>query len=82
MVCYGIAFMVLSQIIINIGMCLQLLPVIGITLPFMSAGGSSTLSIYVAIGLIMSIYRQNIEVEPENFTLSGISTPYSNYKDK
>ncbi len=82
LVCYGIAFMVLSQIIINIGMCLQLLPVIGITLPFMSAGGSSTLSIYVAIGLIMSIYRQNIEVEPENFTLSGISTPYSNYKDK
>lgn len=82
LVCYGVAFMILSQIIINIGMCLQLLPVIGITLPFMSAGGSSTLSIYVAIGLIMSIHRQNIETEPENFIVSGIVTPYSNYKTK
>lgn len=82
LICYGIAFMLLSQIVINIGMCLQLLPVIGITLPFMSAGGSSTLSIYVAIGLVMSIYRQNIEIEPENFTLSGINTPYSDYKNR
>lgn len=82
LICYGIAFMIMSQIIINIGMCLQLLPVIGITLPFLSAGGSSTLSIYVAIGLIMSIYRQNIEIEPENFTLSGINTPYSDFKTK
>ncbi len=80
LICYGLAFMILSQIVINIGMCLQLLPVIGITLPFMSAGGSSTLSIYVAVGLIMSIYRQNIEIEPENFRITGISTPYSNYK--
>ncbi len=82
LMCYGIAFMILSQIVINIGMCLQLLPVIGITLPFMSAGGSSTLSIYVAIGLIMSVYRQNIETEPENFIVSGVVTPYSNYKTK
>lgn len=82
LICYGIAFMIMSQIIINIGMCLQLLPVIGITLPFLSAGGSSTLSIYVAIGLVMSVYRQNIEIEPENFTLSGISTPYSDYNSK
>ncbi|MBE6754911.1 MAG: rod shape-determining protein RodA [Ruminococcaceae bacterium] len=82
LVCYGIAFMILSQIVINIGMCLQLLPVIGITLPFMSAGGSSTLSIYVAMGLIMSVYRQNIETDPENFIVSGIVTPYSNYKTK
>ena len=82
LICYGIAFMILSQIVINIGMCLQLLPVIGITLPFMSAGGSSTLSIYVAIGLIMSVYRQNIETEPENFIITGSITPYSNYKTK
>ncbi len=82
LVCYGLAFMILSQIVINIGMCLQLLPVIGITLPFMSAGGSSTLSIYVAIGLILSVYRQNIDTEPENFRMVGSITPYSNYKTK
>ncbi|MPN11582.1 putative FtsW-like protein [bioreactor metagenome] len=82
LVCYGIAFMIASQIIINIGMCLKLLPVIGITLPFMSAGGSSTLSIYIAVGLLMSVYRYNIEVEPVNFRLSNINTTYSNTFNK
>ena len=82
LVCYGLAFMILSQIVINIGMCMQLLPVIGITLPFMSAGGSSTLSIYVAIGLILSVYRQNIDTEPESFRMTGRITPYSNYRTK
>ena len=44
--CYGVAGMIAGQIIINIGMCLMLLPVIGITLPFFRAGGSSNLCIY------------------------------------
>ena len=46
LLCYGTAFMIGSQVIINIGMCLMLLPCIGITLPFVSAGGSSNLCIY------------------------------------
>ena len=59
MICYGVMLMIISQIIINIVMCLSLLPVIGITLPFMSAGGSSTISLYIAIGLVLSIYRSS-----------------------
>ena len=55
--CYGVAAMLASQVIINIGMCLVIFPVIGITLPFFSAGGSSNLCLYIGIGLIMSIYR-------------------------
>ena len=55
--CCGVAAMIAGQSIINIGMCLRLLPVIGITLPFFSAGGSSTLCLYVGIGLVMSAYR-------------------------
>ena len=42
--------------IVNIGMCVSLLPVIGITLPFFSSGGSSLVSSYIGIGLILSIY--------------------------
>ncbi len=61
-VCSGVAFMLGSQIMVNIGMCTKLLPVIGITLPFISAGGSSTLCIYLALGLILSIYRSSFEV--------------------
>ena len=37
-------------------MCLMVLPVIGITLPFLSAGGSSVLAIYLGLGLVLSVY--------------------------
>ena len=47
----GVAGMIVVQTVENIGMCLCLLPVVGITLPFLSAGGSSVLSIYMIIGI-------------------------------
>ncbi len=53
----GVSAMFLVQIIINVGMCVGLTPVIGITLPFFSAGGSSMLSVWLAIGLVMSVMR-------------------------
>lgn len=67
LMCYGMAAMIAAQVIINIGMCLVIFPVIGITLPFFSAGGSSNLCIYIGIGLIMSIYRFNKEKEVTNY---------------
>lgn len=77
LLCFGTAFMLASQVVINIGMCLMLLPSIGITLPFVSAGGSSNLCVYFAIGLVMSVYRFNCNREPINFRLTHISTPFS-----
>lgn len=53
--CTGIMAMIGAQSVINIGMNLRLLPVIGITLPFFSAGGSSLLSLYIAIGVALSV---------------------------
>ena len=47
------------QIIINLGMNLSLLPVIGVTLPFFSAGGTSALMMYLCVGLVMSVYMHN-----------------------
>lgn len=77
--CYGIASMIVAQVIINIGMCLMLLPVIGITLPFFSAGGTSTLCLYIGIGLVFSIYRYNRSREAVNFRLTKIASPFSEY---
>lgn len=54
-ICIGIAAMFIIQIIENIGMCLGIMPVIGITLPFLSYGGSSALSVYISIGLVLSV---------------------------
>ena len=47
--------MIAFQSIINISMCLMIMPVIGVTLPFLSAGGSSVLSTYIGIGLVLAV---------------------------
>lgn len=54
-ICYGFFAMFFSQCIINIGMCLSLLPVVGITLPLMSAGGTSVCITYLGVGLVLSV---------------------------
>lgn len=74
--CIGVAAMIASQVIVNIGMCLMLLPCIGITLPFMSAGGSSNLCIYIAMGVVFSVYRFNKEHKPVDFRMINVRTPY------
>ncbi|MBQ6884437.1 MAG: rod shape-determining protein RodA [Clostridia bacterium] len=55
--CVGFFGMMLAQIIINIGMCVALLPVIGVTLPFFSAGGTSLICMYLGVGLVLSVYK-------------------------
>lgn len=51
----GVAIYFMSHIFINIGMNLGILPVTGITLPFMSYGGSHLLTEFMALGILMSI---------------------------
>ena len=63
LICNGMASMIIGQMIINIGMCLMILPVVGITLPFYSAGGSANLCVYLGVGLVLSIFRHNCNEE-------------------
>ncbi len=56
-ICSGVVAMLIAQTLENIGMTLGVLPIIGITLPFISYGGSSVLSIFVALGIVMSVHR-------------------------
>ena len=56
LVCVGIAAALIFQICINVGMCLGVVPVIGLTLPFISYGGSSIVSMYLAMGIVSSIH--------------------------
>lgn len=55
----GLGACMMLQTIENVGMCLALLPVIGITLPFMSYGGSSILAIYMMAGVLHSIHAHH-----------------------
>lgn len=52
LICAGVSAMLIAQTIENIGMCTGLMPVIGLTLPLFSYGGSSVLAVYTALGLI------------------------------
>lgn len=55
-ICFGFIGLILSQTIFNLGMCLSLLPVMGVTLPFFSVGGSSAACLYLGIGILQNIY--------------------------
>ena len=55
-ICVGIFAMIFTQIIVNIGMCTSITPVIGVTLPFFSAGGTSLLCLFLGISLVHNVY--------------------------
>lgn len=55
MICIGVFAMMIFHSIINIGMVLSVVPVIGITLPFLSTGGTSMIMMYVSLGPVLSI---------------------------
>lgn len=55
LICYGVAGMIFFQTMVSIGMNLALLPVTGLTLPFVSSGGTSLLFTMIGIGLVQSV---------------------------
>lgn len=59
-VCMGVAGMLLVQIALNVGMCLFVLPVMGLTLPFISYGGSSIITLFAAMGLVSSVKARTL----------------------
>lgn len=54
----GLVAMLLFHIMVNVGMTIGIMPITGIPLPFMSYGGSSMLTNYAAIGILLNIYSQ------------------------
>ena len=58
MVCYGAASALIFQVCSNIGMCIGVTPVIGLTLPFISYGGSSIVSLFALLGLVSGVHAK------------------------
>jgi rod shape determining protein RodA len=59
LICYGVAANIFFQTFVSIGMNLSLLPVTGLTLPFISSGGSSLLTLLFGIGLVESVIMRH-----------------------
>ncbi|MBE6921369.1 MAG: hypothetical protein E7468_07425 [Ruminococcaceae bacterium] len=58
MICFGAAFALMFQVMINIGMCIGVMPVIGLTLPLISYGGSSIIATYAMLGLVSGVHAR------------------------
>jgi rod shape determining protein RodA len=56
LICVGVFAVIFVHSVINIGMVLSVVPVVGIPLPFISAGGTQTLALFLDIGLVLSVY--------------------------
>lgn len=72
MICFGSAGVLIFQVLINVGMCIGVMPVIGLTLPFISYGGSSILSIFMMMGLVSGVYAHPTPTSYERY----IRPPY------
>ena len=75
LVCFGAASALVFQVMINIGMCIGVMPVIGLTLPLISYGGSSVVTIYAMLGLVSGSYAR-----PESLSHERYIQPYRSYR--
>lgn len=85
LICVGVAGIIIAQTLVNIGMVLGLAPVIGVTLPFVSYGGSSVMSLFFAVGMVQSVRQKELtdnslrfggktrRINPVNINFSNIS---------
>ena len=58
-ICMGVFAVVFTHCLLNIGMVLKVMPVIGVPLPFISQGGSALIALFAGIGLVMSTYSHS-----------------------
>ena len=72
LVCFGAASALIFQVTSNIGMCVGITPVIGLTLPFVSYGGSSLVTLYTMLGLVSGVYARPASTSNERY----VQPPY------
>ena len=66
-VCFGAASAMVFQVMINVGMCIGVMPVIGLTLPLISYGGSSVVTIYAMLGLVSGSHARPQSLSHERY---------------
>ncbi len=67
LICFGAASALMFQVMINVGMCIGAMPVIGLTLPLISYGGSSVVTIYAMLGLVSGVHARPQSLSHERY---------------
>lgn len=75
LICYGAASAMMFQVLINVGMCIGVMPVIGLTLPLISYGGSSVVTIYATMGLVSGSFAR-----PQSLSHERYIQPYRDFR--
>ena len=75
LICFGAASAMMFQVLINTGMCIGVMPVIGLTLPLISYGGSSVVTIFAMLGLVSGAYAR-----PQSMSHERYIQPYRDYR--
>ena len=55
LLCVGLAALIAGQTIVNVGMNVGLVPIVGVTLPFLSSGGSSMMAVWLTTALVLNV---------------------------
>ena len=72
--CFGVASAMIFQVVVNVGMCIGVMPVIGLTLPFISYGGSSVIAVYMMLGLVSGVYAHPTPTSQERYIHAPIQS--------
>lgn len=67
LICFGAASAMMFQVMINVGMCIGVMPVIGLTLPLVSYGGSSVVTIFAMLGLVSGAHARPQSLSHERY---------------
>lgn len=67
LICFGAASALMFQVMINVGMCIGVMPVIGLTLPLISYGGSSIVTIFAMLGLVSGAHARPQSLSHERY---------------
>ncbi len=67
LICFGAASALIFQVTVNVGMCIGVMPVIGLTLPLFSYGGSSIVTIYAMLGLVSGAHARPQSLSHERY---------------
>jgi rod shape determining protein RodA len=82
LVCFGAAGALIFQTLSNVGMCMGVTPVIGLTLPFISYGGSSLLSMFIMMGLVSGVYARPTRPIHERYIHAPIGMEYGDDEEE
>ena len=82
LVCFGVAGALIFQTLSNVGMCMGITPVIGLTLPFISYGGSSILSMFMMMGLVSGVHARPTRPVHERYIHAPLRSRSDHYHEE